>query len=233
MIEIYCDESRQDLLTSSNPTAVYTLIGSLWMTKKIRLDMTESILALREEYKVWGEIKWSKVSPSKIEFYKGLIDLFFGSQKMPYFRCILIDSRKVDNEKFNSGDCELGFYKFYYQVLAHWINANPINFRVFCDIKDNKDKDRLKTLHRVLQYTSNGKVEAVQALRSSDTPMLQFCDFLLGMASARLNDSVVQGSAKFTLIEYFEDRLGTKISPTYSNVLKYNVFRIKLRGGNK
>ncbi|MBK5247357.1 MAG: DUF3800 domain-containing protein [Peptostreptococcaceae bacterium] len=231
MIEIYCDESRQDLLTSSNPTSVYTLIGSLWMTKEIRLDMARRMYALREEYKVWGEIKWSKVSPSKIEFYKSLIALFFDSQKMPYFRCILIDSKKVDNEKYNSGDCELGFYKFYYQVLYHWINENPINCRVFCDIKENKDKNRLKTLHRTLQYTSNGRVEAVQALRSSDTPMLQFCDFLLGMASARLNNSVAQCSAKFALIEYFEKQLGMKISPTNKNVRKYNVFRIKLRGG--
>lgn len=231
MIEIYCDESRQDLLTSSKPTAVYTLIGSLWMTKEIRLYLTGRTLALREEHNVWGEIKWSKVSPSKIEFYKDLIDLFFESQKMPYFRCILIESDKVDNDKYNSGDCELGFYKFYYQVLYHWIYTNPINCRVFCDIKENRDKNRLKTFHRILQYTSNGRVEAVQALRSSDTPMLQFCDFLLGMASARLNESVIQGSAKFALIEYFEKQLGMKISPTNRNVRKYNVFRIKLRGG--
>jgi len=230
MIEIYCDESRQDLLVSRKPEYTYTLIGSLWMTKAIRLELSGQIKTLREQYNVWGEIKWNKASPSKLEFYKRLIDLFFESGKMPYFRCICVDSKKVDNEEFNSGDGELGFYKFYYQVLYHWINANPITCQVFCDIKENRDKKRLKTLYDCLQNTSNGTVVSVQALRSSDTPMLQFCDFLLGLSSAQLNSAVNEKSAKFELITYFEDKLGSKICPTNLNVRKYNVFLIKLRG---
>jgi hypothetical protein len=150
MIEIYCDESRQDLLVSQHPEYTYALIGSLWMTKAIRLRLTKQIFTLREHNKVWGEIKWSKVSPSKLEFYMGLIDLFFDLKKMPYFRCICIDSRKVDNDIYNSGDGELGFYKFYYQVLYHWINTNPITCRVFCDVKANKVKNRLKMLYDFL-----------------------------------------------------------------------------------
>lgn len=100
MIEIYCDESRQDLLL--NPSAEYTfsLIGSLWMTKPIRLHLSKQIKSLRSEFNVWGEIKWCKVSPSKVEFYKRLIDLFFEFPKMPYFRCISIDTNKIDNHKW-------------------------------------------------------------------------------------------------------------------------------------
>ena len=218
------------MLVSNHPEYRYALIGSVWMTKAIRLELSEKINILRRQYNVWGEIKWSKVSPSKIEFYKCLIDLFCESGKMPYFRCICVDSRKVDNEEFNSGDGELGFYKFYYQVLYHWINANPITCRVFCDIKENRDKKRLRTLFNCLQNTTNGVVESVQALRSSDTPMLQFCDFLLGMASAKLNNTVKEKSAKFELIAYFEDKLGSEIRSTDQHVRKYNVFCIKLRG---
>jgi len=229
MIEIYCDESRQDLLVSKNPSHNFALIGSLWMSEATRLKLTKQIQILRTQHDVWGEIKWSKVSQSKIEFYKSIIDLFLNTQNMPYFRCICIDSRKVDNGLFNGGDGELGFYKFYYQVLYHWIDKHPITCRVFCDVKENRVKDRLKTLYKVLQNTSNGTVTAVQALRSSDTPMLQICDLLLGMASARLNRSVSAGSAKYELITYFEKSIGSKISATCQSEHKFNVFCIKLR----
>jgi len=77
MIEIYCDESRQDLLVSKNPSHNFALIGSLWMSESIRLKLTKQIQILRTQHDVWGEIKWSKVSQSKIEFYKSIIDLFF------------------------------------------------------------------------------------------------------------------------------------------------------------
>ena len=54
MIEIYCDESRQDLLVSRKPEYTYTLIGSLWMTKAIRLELSGQIKTLREQYKRLG-----------------------------------------------------------------------------------------------------------------------------------------------------------------------------------
>lgn len=71
------------------------------MSEGIRHDLTRRIYELRKQYDVWGEIKWSKVSRSKLEFYKRLIDLFLETKNMPYFRCICIDSRKVDNGLFN------------------------------------------------------------------------------------------------------------------------------------
>lgn len=229
MIEIYCDESRQDLLTSQHPTATYTLIGSLWLPTEIRGELKHHIRILREQFDVWGEIKWSKVSLAKVDFYKRLIDLFFDYPRTLYFRCICIDSRQVDNHTFNRRDGELGFYKFYYQVLYHWINENPITCRIFCDIKPNREKDRLKVLFRVLQNTSNGTVEGIQALQSSDNSMLQLCDFLLGLTSASMNRSVLPGSPKMNLIEYFEKVKGSPIGATLKHVRKFNVFCIKLR----
>jgi hypothetical protein len=230
MIEIYCDESRQDLLTSQHPSAIYTLIGSLWINHENREELKNHIKDLRKQYNVWGEIKWSKVSSLKEEFYKRLIDLFFEYPKTFYFRCVCVDSRQVDNNLFNQGDGELGFYKFYYHVLYHWINDNPINCRVYCDIKPNRKKDRLKVLFRTLKNTSMGSVESIQALNSSENVMLQFCDYLLGLTSASLNKSVLPGSTKMNLIKYFEELKGSKIKPTPKNVKKFNVFCIKLRG---
>ena len=35
------------------------------------------------------------------------------------FRCIVVDKRKVNDEVFNDGDKELGFYKFYYHLILN------------------------------------------------------------------------------------------------------------------
>ena len=51
--------------------------------------------------------------------------------------------------RFNQNDAELSFYKFYYQLLYHWIfDFNEYN--VFLDYKVNRDKKRLNTLHKAL-----------------------------------------------------------------------------------
>jgi len=228
MIEVYCDESRQDLLTTSlKEHDQYALIGSLWLDTDTRKALTRQIKELRSEHEVFGEIKWSKVlNPSKKKFFHELINLFFEHQDIR-FRCICIDSYMVDNKRYNGGDGELGFYKFYYQTLYHWIGDRT--YRVYCDMKLNQNRNRLKDLHRTLVKTTNGVIEFIQPLSSSDTPMLQFCDFLLGLTSARINNTVDYGTLKTELIQTFEYQLGHRIGPTGKSSRKYNVFFIDLK----
>ncbi|NMB01447.1 MAG: DUF3800 domain-containing protein [Firmicutes bacterium] len=228
MIEVYCDESRQDLLIRPHSQYDrYALIGSLWIDSETRKVVTRQIRELRIRHEVFGEIKWSKVlSKKKKRFFEELIALFFKHPEVR-FRCICIDSYQVDNKRFNEGDGELGFYKFYYQTLYHWICGDT--YRIFCDIKVNRNRDRLKDLYRTLSKTTNGVIEFIQPLSSSDTPMLQFCDFLLGLTSSRVNGSVDYGTIKSDLIQAFEYHLGRRIGPTGKMVQKYNIFFIDLK----
>jgi hypothetical protein len=53
--------------------------------------------------------------------------------------------------------CRTGFYKFYYQVLHHWILDNN-EYTVFCDLKQNRDRSRLTTLKRVLNTANRTSV---------------------------------------------------------------------------
>ncbi len=131
--EVYCDESRQDLIAKKQ-TGQFFMIGSLWLPAEIREDVKVGIAQLREKYSVRGEIKWSKISPSKKDFYIALIDLFISFQEKLRFRCIAIESSMVDLGWHNH-DKELGFYKFYYQLLHHWIlDLNA--YTIFCDTKN-------------------------------------------------------------------------------------------------
>jgi hypothetical protein len=228
--EVYCDENHPELFTSKKPTVDYLMIGSLWLPASIRKEIKEHIWKLRKEHGVWGEIKWSKVSRRSLGFYMALIDLFESYGEQLRFRCIAVDHRQFDGD-FCLGDNELGFYKFYYQVLHHWI-LDFNQYSIFCDIKTNRDLTRLHTLKDCLNNANiSASVQNIQALPSRQVVLIQLSDLLLGMASARLNKTLNAGSAKAELVAYLEYKLNRLIEPTYHSEHKFNIFKINLQGG--
>ena len=218
--------------SKSGSCARFLLIGGLWLPTEERDAIKQSIRQLKEQHNFHHEIKWHKVHAGKLEFYKALIDLFMGYGLRLRFRCIAVEGDKVDMVRFHQNDQELGFYKFYYQMVKHWLDDFN-EYRIFCDEKTNRAGDRLETLRRTLDcanYTSN--VLSVQALPSHEVVLIQLTDFLLGMASARLNESVTPGSSKDQIVQYLEQHLKVdRLAPTWKSEHKFNIFKINLQGG--
>lgn len=229
--EVYCDEAHPDLFTSSDPKAQHLMIGSLWLPAELREDLKKRIRSLREEHGAWGEIKWTKISPSKLDFYLGLINMFADYGTDLRFRCIAVDQQSV-NMRFHGGDNELGFYKFYYQVLHHWI-YDFNSYRIFCDQKSNRESNRFSELRRVLDNANlSANVKCVQALPSKQVVLIQLADLLLGAASSRLNQTLGEGTAKEAVVQTLEQRLSVSLlQPTYQSEPKFNIFKINLGGG--
>ena len=229
--EVYCDESRPDLFASAHPAAQYMVIGSLWLPSDSREEVKKAIHALRDKHKIGGEFKWQKISPSRETFYLELSDYFLELGDQLRFRCIAVDHAKVNLVHYHDNDQELGFYKFYYQMLRHWLDDFN-EYAVFCDCKRNRDPQRLRVLQRCLDASIlSSTISYVQAVRSDESVLIQLADVLTGMASARLNQSLGTDSAKKRLVEHFESRLGRTIRHTFKAEQKYNVFIINLQGG--
>jgi hypothetical protein len=230
--EVYCDEALPDLFTSRHPRARYLMIGSVWLPAALREDVKDKVTALRAKHAVWGEIKWTKISPSKVEFYAEIVDLFMSYGTEMRFRCIAVDRTQV-NLELHGNDGELGFYKFYYQLLRHWIlDANAYQF--FCDLKSNRDRTRLQVLRHCLVHSNKlAKIENVQALPSPQVTLLQLCDVLLGAASSRINGTLRAGSAKEQIVQRLETRLDLRgeLAATGAAEKKFNIFKIRLGGG--
>lgn len=229
--EVYCDESLPDLFTSQKPRANYLMIGALWLPAELRDDAKAKVTRLRELHNVHGEMKWRKISPSRLAFYAEVIDLFFAYGSDMRFRCIAVDHTKTNLDHFHNGDGELGFYKFYYQLLHHWIlDFNEYTF--FCDLKSNRSPTRLAELRKVLRNANlSAEILDVQPLPSSQLVLMQLTDILLGAASSRLNSEAPSSPAKLAIVEQIEARLGRKIAPTWKSEEKFNVFKINLQGG--
>lgn len=206
------------------------MIGSLWLPEELRNEIKSRVRALRQRHKAWGEIKWSKVSPNRREFYVELVDLFFAYGDNLRFRCIVVDATQF-NMALDDGNGELGFYKFYYQLLHHWIldfNA----YRIFCDVKTNRDPKRLPVLERCLARANlSSSIDDIQSLPSHEVVLIQLCDLLLGAASSRINGTLNDGTAKAAVVQRLELALGRPLAPTHKREEKFNIFKIRLQGG--
>ncbi|MFO7857792.1 MAG: DUF3800 domain-containing protein [Ectothiorhodospiraceae bacterium] len=229
--DVYCDESRPDLLGSDHPQGQFMVIGGLWLPTSERDAFKAEIHQLRDRHRIGGEFKWQKVSPSREAFYRQLVEWFQGKGDQLRFRCIAVDHSQVDLKLYHEDEQELGFYKFYYQLLHHWIlDFNEYN--VFVDFKSNRRRERLHVLRRCLDYSNlSSEVHDVQAVRSEESVLIQLADVLTGMAAYRLNDRVREGSAKARVLQHYEELYGQRIGPTFKGEQKFNVFRIDLAGG--
>jgi len=193
--EVYCDEAMPELFTSKKPGGQYLMIGSLWLPATIRGELKIKIRQLREKHNTWGEIKWTKVSPARLSFYLNLIDLYVSYKLELRFRCIAVD-RTLVNMALHENDKELGFYKFYYQLLHHWI-LDFNNYNIFCDTKINRNTTRLQILKHCLQHANiSSIINDVQSLPSKQVVLIQLSDLLLGAANSRINETLKKGLFK-------------------------------------
>lgn len=229
--DLYCDECFPDLLTSEKPQARYVIIGSLWLPTEQRGTLKAKLHALRDAHKIGGEIKSRKVSPSRLDFYKELIDIFIEIGPDLRFRAIAIDRENIDLGRFHGGSAELSFYKFYYQMLHHWIRAAN-SYHIFCDYQTNQHPARLAELKQVLCNANPlSEFRTVQWVRSKESVLTQFADVLTGLTSAKLNGTIQKGSAKEQLLSHLEAKMGRPLSPTGITERKFNLFKITLDGG--
>lgn len=229
--DVYCDESRPDVFCSQNNNARHLVIGSLWLPTAARSEMKQAIHGLRDKHRVGGEFKWRKVTPSRRDFYMELIAWFMSMGDRLRFRCIAVNHEQLDLKLYHDDDQELGFYKFYYQVLHHWI-LDCNRYSIFCDFKKNRKPNRLHVLQQCLRNSNlSSEILRVQAVRSKESVLLQLTDVLTGIASARLNNILTPDTTKHDLACELENRVGRQVRHTLRNEQKFNVFVINLAGG--
>lgn len=231
LLEVYCDEHRPELLYRPRAgEGPYALIGGVWLPADSRTEFKARWGELKQKYKHHEELKWRKVSRDSLACYQAAVDLFLEYEESIRFRCIAIDTHRLDLDAYHDGDAELGFYKFYYWLLDAW-TVGPDEYDVFVDVKTTRISGRLPVLKRCLNRSAAAltPVRRIQAISSHESAGLQLADTLLGASGARFNGTLRAGSAKADLVEYLERRLGIpRIAPTPKSETKFNVFGIWL-----
>ena len=92
IINIYCDESCH----LPNDGEKSMVLGALWCFKAKVSEHNQAIARLKARYHLspFFEIKWSKISPAKLDFYLELVDYFFASRTMGFRAWVIPDKSK-------------------------------------------------------------------------------------------------------------------------------------------
>jgi hypothetical protein len=176
-------------------------------------------------------VKWSKTSRVCLKSYKQLVDFFFDEEALR-FRVIVVNQNKLDLKKYHDGDWELGFYKFYYEMLIKWIEEGN-EYLILLDFKTNKGADRHKTLKTVIENKMKGKavIKDLTIIDSSQTPLSQLCDLLTGAVAADWC-GLTPGRPKADLATYIATKCGYSCLQIESTLpepcSKFNIFNIRL-----
>lgn len=227
MYLIYCDESCH----LENDNSDVMVLGSILVDANLKSTYFEEIrnIKLKHNMSTWNEIKWTKVSNSKIDFYLELVDWFFNSEIN--FRGLIATNKKcLDHKTFSNGDYDLWYYKMYFRLLdplLEWGNE----YKVFIDIKDTRGGFRIRKLHEVLCnniYDFKGSVlKDIQQIHSNHSELLQICDLLIGALSYYHRGLYMEEnkSAKNKIINHI--RLKHRINfdtSSYRSEKKFNLF---------
>lgn len=232
MIEIYCDESRQDLFYNRNiitDTNRYIFLGGIMINRDERKKIKDKINELKQKYNfnIKTELKWNRVTRKYLNLYKEMVDVYISHDIN--FRCISIDSNKLNLKKYHNDNAELGFYKFYYQLLNNWL-LDDLKYTIYTDIKTYSDPNVLNDLKRCLNNKTHPKsVDKIYAIESHESVFLQLEDILMGATSYKMNfGKNGNSSVKLELIDYIETKLGHELKPTNKGATKFNLFEIRL-----
>jgi len=216
---IYCDESCH----IENDHKNFMFLGSISSAYNQVSLHTSQINEIKKRHNFYAEIKWTKVSQSKLQFYSDLIDYFFATDLK--FRVVGVDKTKINNHVFAQTYDDF-YYKMYYQLLNHKTDSR-YSYNVYLDIKDTLSACKVRKLREILNIKF-GVFRQIQNIRSHESILMQLADFLMGAISYYKNVQIKKNQAKVQLIERIIKRSGFDLDRTnYSE--KLNLFFIELK----
>jgi hypothetical protein len=214
---IYCDESCH---LENDGLKVMTL-GAVWCPSEkvheisIRLREIKNSYGLKPDF----EIKWTKVSRSKAEFYLHILDYFFDDDDL-HFRALVVPDKTKLNHEFFGQTHEEWYYKMYFEMLKIILDPKA-HYRIYLDYKDTRGGSKVNKLHEILCSSmydfSRQIIERVQIVRSHEVEILQLTDLLIGAVSYA-NRMLSANPGKLALVNRMRKRSTYKL--TQSTLLK-------------
>jgi hypothetical protein len=181
-----------------------------------------------------GEMKWTKVSDSKLSAYKRVVDAFFeGHPKcLPLeFHSIVVPMAKVKDKLYNQGSREIGFNKEIYQLCVKCARLYPDRlFHIYPDERRGAApaEDLRLILNRGMRKQGDRRdwpFRRVHFQNSKRHHTLQLVDVLIGALAFHLNghaDEFIASPAKLELSTHILKQ--AKISDVFRSTAISGIF---------
>lgn len=228
---VYIDESCH----LENDKQSLMCIGYTKIKKSEYTVLKEALKKLKLAYKTPTELKWNKLSYSRLPFYKALVDFFF--ENPIKFRAILVKNKnQLNHQKYNKGDHNAFYYTLVYLLLKNpYVNNGKYNYHVYLDIKDTRGRERLPLLNDRLQRELNNKspFKFFQHIRSDENEFLQLADFFIGAITYKAKGAHLLDNAsrvKKEVVAYMEEKSGYCLDDgTNPLETKFNIFDFQIQ----
>lgn len=217
IINIYCDESCH-LENDRQPVMGF---GAVVCRAEKLAAVSTALADLKEKHHARGELKWEKVSPSRLRFYEDVIDWFFAEPALK-FRGWLVEHKEwLNHDAFNAGSHDSFYYKMFYfllEPLVQWPQPGDAErtYRVYLDVKDSRSRLKVRYLAEVLRnkkHDFDGKlVSRVQNIPAEELQLMQLTDLLLGALTFRNRPMMHPSLAKLACVQRIEHHAGFKLT---------------------
>lgn len=210
--DIYIDESSQTRHR-------YLVLGGIIAPTSIVDAIHTEIAECRLPELPFGEMKWTKVSRSKLGVYQRVVNAFFYADtlKVCDFHSSVVDTHQIDHGRYNQGSREIGFNKEIYQLASKFARLYPD--RLFHCYPDERPTNQLPSdLRDILNHgrrkTGDKRDWPFRRCHfrcSKQTPLLQLTDLLTGAIAYHLNGHIGAADAspaKQELARFVMDRAG-------------------------
>ncbi len=212
-LHVYCDESCH--LEHDGKSVM--VLGAIWCPWA---QVRAAHLNLRNLKRAYGladnfEMKWTKVSPAKLDFYRAALDFFFRSEHL-HFRALVVPDKTILDHPGRGQAHDDWYYKMYFRMLEAVIQPDA-EHHIFLDYKDTRGAAKARKLHDVLCnsiYDFRRKaVASMRVVDSREVGLLQVADLLIG-AVGYANRGEAGSSAKLALVEDMRRRSGYPLTHT-------------------
>lgn len=220
---IYCDESCH----LENDHQPVMLLGAIWCPKSEVVRLSRELQDMKTRHRAAGELKWTKVSNARIDFYLELVDWFLAESPLHFRSLVVLHKERLNHGVFNDGSHDDFYYKMYFSLLSKILSPEDC-YNIYLDIKDTRSRLKLRKLGEVLcndkyDFTSQ-MIGDLQNIRSHESYLLQVCDFLMGAVSYR-HRGLSSSTAKLAIVQHIEDCLGRSLlRSTPLSEEKFNLF---------
>ncbi len=231
---IYCDESCH----LENDGEKVMVIGAVTCPTKETRQIADEIRDVKQKFGISRhfELKWTKVSPGKTDFYLALVDYFYKNPLLSFRALVIPDKTLLNHAAFGHSHDEW-YYKMYFDMLKVIIEPESA-YNIYIDIKDTCGVQKISKLHDVLCNNiydfSRDIIRKIQQVHSHEVEQLQLADLFIGaLKTAVLGKS--ESEAKKAIIErikaasHYDLTRSTLLRESKTNIL---IWQANQNGGN-
>ncbi len=217
LYNIYCDETCHLEHDSSNAM----VLGAVWCPQFKLKEINKHIRQIKKRNHISEtmEMKWTKISPAKVDLYKDLVHYFFDDYDLHFRGVIIPDKAKLSHDEYNQTH-DIWYYKMYFDMLK--VIFSPMDcYEIYIDIKDSNSSQKAKKLKEVCCNSINDFSQKIiyrlQTIRSDEVQIMQIVDIIIGAICYEnriFPKGFVKSQAKQEIVDLIKKRSGYTLHET-------------------